>query len=328
MLVAVCSAVVTLPALIEVNLGTAADPLIVPVAFYAVTSVAVQGLYLSFAIPIYLRWKHGENFEVGAWNNGPKYKWMNPIAVAEIVIVSVYLMMPFVPGAVPFSDDFEWKFVNYAPIVTIGVLAADHDLVGVVGQELVQGPGPHDRSSRGPADPMTRGRPAVHPVRLGEVVLRRVGGHAFEGCVEQLATAIRLGVYPLGSMLPSERELAHRMGVSRATLARGHRRPAPGRHGPHPAGARRRHGRGLRAGCAGVRRGRARCAVATSCSDSLVFRRVVEPGAWWVAAHRAKLGCPRTSGCCSAPHWRRSTVHRTLPRTGRRTPGCTSRSPA
>jgi hypothetical protein len=94
MLVAVCAAIVTLPALIEVNVGTDAEPLIVPVAFYAVTSVAVQGLYLSFAIPIFLRWKHGEKFEVGEWNN----------------------------GAVPFSSDFEWKFVNYAPIVTLGVL--------------------------------------------------------------------------------------------------------------------------------------------------------------------------------------------------------------
>jgi energy-converting hydrogenase Eha subunit A len=47
---------------------------------------------------------------------------MNPIAVAEIVIVSIYLMLPFVPGAVPFSDSFEWKYVNYAPIVTLGAL--------------------------------------------------------------------------------------------------------------------------------------------------------------------------------------------------------------
>ncbi len=146
MLVAVCAAIVTLPALIEVNVGTEDAPLIVPVAFFAVTSVAVQGLYLSFAIPIYLRWKHGEKFEIGAWNNGAKYKWMNPIAVAEIILVSVFLMMPFVPGAVPFSDDFEWKFVNYAPVVTIGVLHRDHDLVVDVREELVHGPGPHDRS--------------------------------------------------------------------------------------------------------------------------------------------------------------------------------------
>jgi amino acid transporter len=117
--VAVVAAIITLPALIEVDLG---GGLIVPVAFYAVTSIAVIGLYLSFAIPIWLRWRHGDRFETGAWTNGMKYKWMNPIAVAEIIIVSLYLMMPFVPGAVPFSDDFEWKFVNYAPIVTFGVL--------------------------------------------------------------------------------------------------------------------------------------------------------------------------------------------------------------
>jgi amino acid transporter len=122
MLVAVCCAIVTAPALIKVNLGTDEAPLIIPVAFYAVTSIAVIGLYLAFAIPIWLRWRHGENFEAGSWNNGAKYKWMNPIAVAEIIIVSLYLMLPFVPGANPFNDAFEWKFVNYAPVVTLGAL--------------------------------------------------------------------------------------------------------------------------------------------------------------------------------------------------------------
>jgi amino acid transporter len=122
MLVAVCCAIVTAPALIKVNLGTDEAPLIIPVAFYAVTSIAVIGLYLAFAIPIWLRWRHGENFEAGAWNNGSKYKWMNLIAVIEIVVVSVYLMLPFVPGANPFNDSFAWKYANYAPIVTLGAL--------------------------------------------------------------------------------------------------------------------------------------------------------------------------------------------------------------
>src|SRR6476619_3580297 len=54
---------------------------------------------------------------------------------------------------------------------------------------------------------------------LTEALLRPVRGHhAFEACVEQLATAIRLGVYPLGSTLPPERDLAAQLGVSRATL--------------------------------------------------------------------------------------------------------------
>jgi amino acid transporter len=116
--VAVASAILTLPALIKVDVNGVP----VPLAFYAVTSIAVIGLYLAFAIPIYLRWRHGDKFEVGSWNNGSKYKWMNPIAVAEILIVSFYLMLPSTPAANPFRDEFEWKFVNYAPIVTLGAL--------------------------------------------------------------------------------------------------------------------------------------------------------------------------------------------------------------
>jgi amino acid transporter len=118
MLVGICAMLVTLPALIKVDVnGTP-----VPLAFYAVTSIAVIGLYVAFAIPIWLRFRHGDKFEVGSWNNGSKYKWMNPIAVAEIVIVSLYLMMPTTPAANPFRDEFEWKFVNYSPIVTLGAL--------------------------------------------------------------------------------------------------------------------------------------------------------------------------------------------------------------
>jgi hypothetical protein len=118
MFVAVCAAVLTLPALIKVDVG--GTP--VPLAFYAVTSIAVIGLYLAFAIPIWLRFRHGDKFELGSWNNGSKYKWMNPIAVAEIIIVSVYLMLPSTPAANPFRDEFEWKFLNYAPVVTLGAL--------------------------------------------------------------------------------------------------------------------------------------------------------------------------------------------------------------
>ncbi len=35
------------------------------VAFYAVVSVAVIGLYLAFLIPIWLRWRMGDAFEPG-----------------------------------------------------------------------------------------------------------------------------------------------------------------------------------------------------------------------------------------------------------------------
>ena len=116
--VATVGVIITLPALIEVDIAGAP----VPVAFYAVTSVAVIGLYLSFLIPIFLRWRMGDAFEPGSWTLGRKYRWMNLLAVAEIAIICVYFVLPFTPAAVPFSDDFSFKFVNYAPVLTLGSL--------------------------------------------------------------------------------------------------------------------------------------------------------------------------------------------------------------
>ena len=53
-------------------------PLIVPTAFYAVVSVAVIGLYLAFLIPIWLRWRMGDAFVPGSWNNGAEVQVDEP----------------------------------------------------------------------------------------------------------------------------------------------------------------------------------------------------------------------------------------------------------
>ena len=119
---AIVAVLITLPALVEVNIGSEEAPIIVPTAFYAVVSVAVIGLYLAFAIPIYLRWRMGSAFKQGPWNLGNKWKWMAPVAVIEIVIISVYFILPTTPMGWPGNPDFSWKFVNYAPILTIGAL--------------------------------------------------------------------------------------------------------------------------------------------------------------------------------------------------------------
>jgi GntR family transcriptional repressor for pyruvate dehydrogenase complex len=129
----------------------------------------------------------------------------------------------------------------------------------------------------------------AHPIPgldLQGSVLRPVRGHhAFEACVEQLATAIRLGVYPLGSTLPSERDLAERMHVSRATLR-------------EAMAALRQAGlvettRGRGGGTVVTLKPRtpsARAAARTSVAkrkdwlDALDFRRIVEPGAAQLAA--------------------------------------------
>jgi amino acid transporter len=94
----------------------------IPVAFYAVVSVTVIGLYLAFLIPIMLRLRMGDRFVPGPWTLGPKYKVLGWIASIEIIVICIYFIMPIVPAGVPFSDDFTWSAVNYAGIAVGGVV--------------------------------------------------------------------------------------------------------------------------------------------------------------------------------------------------------------
>jgi len=94
----------------------------ITVAFTAVVSIGVIGLYIAYAIPIWLRWKQGREFVPGPWNLGAKYKWMCLVAVAEVIIVVViYFNLPFAKSGVPFSKGFDWSLFNYTPVVTGGV---------------------------------------------------------------------------------------------------------------------------------------------------------------------------------------------------------------
>jgi amino acid transporter len=110
--------VLTLPAL------WAPEGTVVPIAFFAVTSVTVLGLFLSFMIPIYLRWKQGDHFKVGAWNLGKHYKWMAPIAVIEIIYISIVLCLPTTPAGVPWNENFTWLSVQYAPIALLVIIGS------------------------------------------------------------------------------------------------------------------------------------------------------------------------------------------------------------
>jgi GntR family transcriptional regulator, transcriptional repressor for pyruvate dehydrogenase complex len=106
--------------------------------------------------------------------------------------------------------------------------------------------------------------------------------------VERLATAIRLGVYPYGSTLPPERELAARMGVSRATL----REAIAALRTANLVRTTRGRGGGtvvdLSPATPGAGGGAASLAAPLDeLMDSLVFRRIVEPGACYLAAARA-----------------------------------------
>ena len=80
------------------------------------------GLYIAYTIPVYLRWRKGESFDRGPWTLGTKYKWINPIAVVWVALCVVIFSLPFSPEGVPWESAFSWNAVNYAPIVTIGVM--------------------------------------------------------------------------------------------------------------------------------------------------------------------------------------------------------------
>jgi hypothetical protein len=118
---AVLAGIVTVPAYFP---SETAQHVFTPIAFYAVVSIAVIGLYVAYVIPIFLRWRMGDAFEPGPWNNGRKYKWMNPFATFWVGLITIIFILPTVPAGVPWRDEFDWKFVNYAPIVTGGVFIA------------------------------------------------------------------------------------------------------------------------------------------------------------------------------------------------------------
>jgi amino acid transporter len=117
-LTVIISLILTSPALIKVDEGGVP----VPVAFFAVVTIGVIGLYVAFAIPIYYRWRAGSSFVPGGWTLGNKYKWMAPVALVEIIVTSVIALMPGSPAAIPWNKNFAWKYVNYTPIVVFGAL--------------------------------------------------------------------------------------------------------------------------------------------------------------------------------------------------------------
>jgi hypothetical protein len=126
---------------------------------YAVgTSIAVIGLYIAFAIPIYLRVRAGEAFERGAWHLGRHYRWIDWVAVAWILFISIVFLLPFAKVGIPGNEGFTWDFVNYTPITVGAALLLFRRVVRPVGPQVVQGPSAAGRRGRvGPDRERVRG---------------------------------------------------------------------------------------------------------------------------------------------------------------------------
>jgi amino acid transporter len=83
------------------------------VAYVAVTSIATIGLYIAYALPIFLR-QFSSEFQVGPWHLGAWSRPIGWIAVIWVIAISVLFMLP---TATPITiTNF-----NYAPVAVVGL---------------------------------------------------------------------------------------------------------------------------------------------------------------------------------------------------------------
>lgn len=86
------------------------------VAYAAVTSIAVIGLYIAYVVPVFLR-RTNPDFQAGRWHLG---RWSAPVgwvAVGWVAVIVVLFMLPaYAPGT--WGD----ATFNYAPVAVLTVL--------------------------------------------------------------------------------------------------------------------------------------------------------------------------------------------------------------
>ncbi|HEX9042148.1 MAG TPA: amino acid permease [Trebonia sp.] len=85
------------------------------VAYYAVTSIAVIGLYVAYVLPTFLRLRLGSAFVRGPWHLG---RWSRPIGTIAVVWVAIIFVLFMLPTAYPVT----WKSFNYTVIAVVAVL--------------------------------------------------------------------------------------------------------------------------------------------------------------------------------------------------------------
>jgi amino acid transporter len=86
-----------------------------PVAYAAVVSIAVIGLYVAYIAPVYLRLRAGSRFQEGPWTLG---RWSRPIGIVAtiwVVFISILFMLPLV-------QPINITTFNYTPVVFIVVI--------------------------------------------------------------------------------------------------------------------------------------------------------------------------------------------------------------
>jgi amino acid transporter len=86
-----------------------------PVAYFAITSIAVIGLYVAYIIPVFLRLMAGDKFQEGPWALG---RWSRPIGIVATIWVAIVFVLFMLPQAFPITINS----FNYTPVVFLVVL--------------------------------------------------------------------------------------------------------------------------------------------------------------------------------------------------------------
>ena len=87
--------------------------------------ICTVGLYIAYILPVYLRYRHGDNFEPGPWNLGRHYKWVNIGAMFFVAVTVVALELPFTNAAVPWNSNFDSTALNFTPgVLVVGIIVA------------------------------------------------------------------------------------------------------------------------------------------------------------------------------------------------------------
>ncbi len=85
------------------------------VAYAAVTSIAVIGLYVAYVAPVFLRLRAGSRFQPGPWQLG---RWSRPIGI----LATLWVVVIFILFMLPQFQPIDINTFNYTPVVFLVVL--------------------------------------------------------------------------------------------------------------------------------------------------------------------------------------------------------------
>ena len=110
-----------------------------PVAYFAITSIAVIGLYVAYVAPVYLRVRAGSRFQPGPWTLGRWGPLIGTIATIWVIFICVLFLLPQYLPQVD-ANGLVWADINFTPIVFLVVLGGAAIWYAVSAKNWFKGP--------------------------------------------------------------------------------------------------------------------------------------------------------------------------------------------